>query len=1072
MLSFPSSPRSGQSYAAPNGQIYVYDGVKWLGTSVTGGGGGGTTTVTNNIENPFTFSVAADDSSQKEISNGELIKFIGAGTVTTASDAEGNITITGSGGGVTASSSDIFTNKTINIAVGQGNTFQIQGNSISSYTGSGPIVVLSSMPTLSGFNIGNSSNLTVDGGTGPYYWAGQSGVAVAGIDKAGVYRTSSSATNSLFTFGANGSGTMSAAVEGSLFIGTGMPSNNGGLNTDYPGWLVVQSGGKFGGDVNTLGKFILDSAANGAIIFGDGTTQTTAYTGPQTSLDGDVTGSVFADDSTLLVDGISGVVPNSELAKSITQVIDSDVTVNTSATVTTNNSYTNTVDFSTDVDPGVGYAIAGWYQRNSTQIEFALFGPSAFQTYLIGLALGRTVIVTYSTGGGNQTLTRTLTQAFAATGQSDPANPTWGRVSGRIDATLPADQTGIVSINFPVYSTSSKTWTFDTYGALTLPGGNIITTASGFKLAPANGSVLTLGTASYEWQFNDANGKLFLPIKDSADTGDLELRGGGIYQIVDEDLIIGARDADDDGFSVYLQVDDGAGSVLSETRLRRDRFVVNIDKGGANHNWTFDDSGWFELAGDIRAAYGVNTSIYLPGSSDSNILRLQTVDNTDTVRSYVEVKNRQIALMSGGNVWTFSDTGSIIFPDATVQTTAYNPNSIRSEGDINIDINLSDSTLRRWTFGEDGDFNIPGIIRFPNGVTIENSDSSVSPVFNNFTVKTKNGLGETRTMDFNGTRISTNSDFASLYNQNSFGIGVESTLIRIGDLGGTSYLDTKFGVNTRTGNQGDVQFLTPVTGSGSSITVSPNNSHHWNFGSQGLLSLGSTLGGIHANQTTGRITIGDSLGPTGTLSAPSTGIMIGGPDYVFSISKYAELNAPVWTFGNDRSLNIPGNITSSGNIDIEINLTDSTRRRWSFGEDGNLETPGDITAAGNITGNILKIEDGVHEKFQPLADATGTVVHDCSLGHIFYHTSPDTNWTANFTNLNLAAGYATTVSIVIVQGGTGYYPNAVQIGGSAQTINWQGNTTPTVSTNRTDVASFSIINNSGTYVVLGQITGF
>ncbi len=98
MLSFPSSPRSGQSYAAPNGQIYVYDGVKWIGTNVSGGGGG-TTTVTNNIENPFTFSVAADDSSQKEISNGELIKFIGAGTVTTASDAEGNITITGSGGG-------------------------------------------------------------------------------------------------------------------------------------------------------------------------------------------------------------------------------------------------------------------------------------------------------------------------------------------------------------------------------------------------------------------------------------------------------------------------------------------------------------------------------------------------------------------------------------------------------------------------------------------------------------------------------------------------------------------------------------------------------------------------------------------------------------------------------------------------------------------------------------------------------------------------------------------------------------------------------------------------------------
>jgi hypothetical protein len=32
---------------------------------------------------------------------------------------------------------------------------------------------------------------------------------------------------------------------------------------------------------------------------------------------------------------------------------------------------------------------------------------------------------------------------------------------------------------------------------------------------------------------------------------------------------------------------------------------------------------------------------------------------------------------------------------------------IRSEGNINIDINLSDSTIRRWQFGEDGDLTLP-----------------------------------------------------------------------------------------------------------------------------------------------------------------------------------------------------------------------------------------------------------------------------------------------------------------------------------------------------------------------------
>ena len=52
----------------------------------------------NNLINKpgtYTFNVAADDSTMREISSEETIKFIGAGGITTASDAEGNITITG-----------------------------------------------------------------------------------------------------------------------------------------------------------------------------------------------------------------------------------------------------------------------------------------------------------------------------------------------------------------------------------------------------------------------------------------------------------------------------------------------------------------------------------------------------------------------------------------------------------------------------------------------------------------------------------------------------------------------------------------------------------------------------------------------------------------------------------------------------------------------------------------------------------------------------------------------------------------------------------------------------------------
>lgn len=51
------------------------------------------------IPQAYTFNVAADDSTQRTVGTQETIKFIGAGGITTASDAEGNITITQGAGG-------------------------------------------------------------------------------------------------------------------------------------------------------------------------------------------------------------------------------------------------------------------------------------------------------------------------------------------------------------------------------------------------------------------------------------------------------------------------------------------------------------------------------------------------------------------------------------------------------------------------------------------------------------------------------------------------------------------------------------------------------------------------------------------------------------------------------------------------------------------------------------------------------------------------------------------------------------------------------------------------------------
>ena len=152
-------------------------------------------------------------------------------------------------------------------------------------------------------------------------------------------------------------------------------------------------------------------------------------------------------------------------------------------------------------------------------------------------------------------------------------------------------------------------------------------------------------------------------------------------------------------------------------------------------------------------------------------------------------------------------------------------------------------------------------------------------------------------------------------------------------------------------------------------------------------------------------------------------------------------------------------LTSTGDIQVVNSAYASTLLELS--DVGNLK----IGAGSSYFGPVK-------ESFAAKSGATSTVTHDCVTSSIFYHTSPSANWTANFTNLNLSASYATSVTMVISQSGTAYLPTAVQIEGSGQTLNWQGNTTPSGTPSRNNVVTFSILNNGGTYIVLGQLVSF
>ena len=108
--SVPVSPSSGNLWLNTNtGSLYVYinDGTssQWIQPSVPFPNLTEYATqqyVTSSVVQaiaaipPFEFFTAADDSTQRLINNGNTVKFIGAGGVTTSSNVDGTITITGS----------------------------------------------------------------------------------------------------------------------------------------------------------------------------------------------------------------------------------------------------------------------------------------------------------------------------------------------------------------------------------------------------------------------------------------------------------------------------------------------------------------------------------------------------------------------------------------------------------------------------------------------------------------------------------------------------------------------------------------------------------------------------------------------------------------------------------------------------------------------------------------------------------------------------------------------------------------------------------------------------------------
>jgi len=125
-----------------------------------------------------------------------------------------------------------------------------------------------------------------------------------------------------------------------------------------------------------------------------------------------------------------------------------------------------------------------------------------------------------------------------------------------------------------------------------------------------------------------------------------------------------------------------------------------------------------------------------------------------------------------------------------------------------------------------------------------------------------------------------------------------------------------------------------------------------------------------------------------------------------------------------------------------------------------LEVAG--TAALQQSTEVLNVKTG----------ATGIVTHDFDNGAIWYHTGVLAGFTANLTNIPTTNNRATVVTIIILQGSVAYLPAAIQINGTAQSVNWLGGVLPTGTANKIDLVSYTIMRLNNAWSVIGSLSNY
>ena len=547
----------------------------------------------------------------------------------------------------------------------------------------------------------------------------------------------------------------------------------------------------------------------------------------------------------------------------------------------------------------------------------------------------------------------------------------------------------------------------------TAPGGDNSLVNGVYSVTLENTGTLTLpagGTITEGYVTSNPTIQL-TPASPDVASQKLVIKGGGSYTASDNGIGLNWYIIDpvvNDTVEIYVNSPDNADQTLywwiypeGAGIATPESGTVSLGEGGAgNFSFTVDSDDYeFTVrvspeANNYDPATGVETQLFnssAPTLDADHHLHLTTGDlaetsiflGTDnhnvrtTVNGGIEINTFLYPSGGGSGKWTFSENGDLTFPDDTVQTTAYIPGDIRSEGNINIDINLTDSTLRRWRFGEDGD------TVFPNNVSINYSGNNVqfpriiADSGKAFSVQGQGASGSAAmswTVDpdaagqyaavgvskgggDNLAKVvlqaqSDSGDAATVKlwkfdetgtltfpsESSVFTLGTDFTQTIVGDFGnGSGYIRVESNTGSPNFSPAPIStnfynFLSTLT-AGTQFTVNTVvDGTTYNTVVAFTQFAGGNPVATNRNDLYYTYVSGDTLPfsynasaltllfTTSSLVITPTGITF--PDATVQTTAY-----------------IPGDIQSEDDISIRINLSDSTQRVWRFGEDGDLTFP-------------------------------------------------------------------------------------------------------------------------------------